>query len=368
MANSLLFIPDISGFSKFVTQTEIRHSQHIIAELLDLVIDANEIGLEVSEIEGDAVLFYKHEDIPPLEKIIEQVRTLFVRFHTHLRQYDRDRICQCGACSLASGLSLKVVVHTGEMEFIQIREHRKLHGSAVIVAHRLLKNEIPSREYALFSESFNLDDVAQTAAASSWAKHQLGESKYPDVGTVRYAYLPLADLHQQVVLPPPPPLPERQPDPIVAELTICRPASEVFELVVNLDFRMLWIKVAEGVEYDKNQMNRLGTQHLCVFPSAQLNFETVTNDFGDGKLVYGELVAKFPLLREFSNYFILTPIGEEECHVRMEVHLKPYPIIGKLLTLPIRKKLSKNIPGTLADLKELAESQTAFEEVQTDSP
>lgn len=52
---SLLFIPDISGFTKFVTAVEIDHSQHIIAELLEIIIDSNELGLTISEIEGDAV-------------------------------------------------------------------------------------------------------------------------------------------------------------------------------------------------------------------------------------------------------------------------------------------------------------------------
>lgn len=42
MENSaLIFIPDISGFTNFVTKTEIQHSNHIITELIELLIDAN---------------------------------------------------------------------------------------------------------------------------------------------------------------------------------------------------------------------------------------------------------------------------------------------------------------------------------------
>lgn len=57
----LIFIPDISGFSKFVNETDVIHSQHIIEELLEILIDANEMNLQLSEIEGDAILFYKSE-------------------------------------------------------------------------------------------------------------------------------------------------------------------------------------------------------------------------------------------------------------------------------------------------------------------
>ena len=60
----LLFIPDISGFTRFVTETEIGHSRLIIQELLEVLINANESGLEVSEIEGDAILFYKFVQDP----------------------------------------------------------------------------------------------------------------------------------------------------------------------------------------------------------------------------------------------------------------------------------------------------------------
>ncbi|MEM6380660.1 MAG: DUF2652 domain-containing protein, partial [Bacteroidota bacterium] len=59
IAHPVLFIPDISGFTRFVKTTERNHSRHIISELLELLIDENDIGLTVAEIEGDAILFYK---------------------------------------------------------------------------------------------------------------------------------------------------------------------------------------------------------------------------------------------------------------------------------------------------------------------
>ena len=35
----LLFIPDITGFTEFVTNIELTHSRHIIQELLEILID-----------------------------------------------------------------------------------------------------------------------------------------------------------------------------------------------------------------------------------------------------------------------------------------------------------------------------------------
>ena len=72
----LLFIPDISGFTRFVNETEIDHSRLIIQELLEILINANRLGLEISEIEGDAILFYKFGSPPELKDLYEQVETM----------------------------------------------------------------------------------------------------------------------------------------------------------------------------------------------------------------------------------------------------------------------------------------------------
>ncbi|MEO6132014.1 MAG: DUF2652 domain-containing protein, partial [Saprospiraceae bacterium] len=81
LRKALIFIPDISGFTQFVTDTEINHSRHIIEELLDILIEANQIGLEISEIEGDAILFYRFGDAPDAEALLKQVRQMFNDFH-----------------------------------------------------------------------------------------------------------------------------------------------------------------------------------------------------------------------------------------------------------------------------------------------
>lgn len=70
-----LFIPDISGFTSFVSATEINHSRHIIAELLEITINSDGCGMQVSEIEGDAVLFCKTEPVSMKESITQCERS-----------------------------------------------------------------------------------------------------------------------------------------------------------------------------------------------------------------------------------------------------------------------------------------------------
>jgi hypothetical protein len=70
-ANTLLFIPDISGFTKFVDATEITHSQHIIQGLLEALLDAYKRDLKVSETECDrradatSICFARRIQAPP---------------------------------------------------------------------------------------------------------------------------------------------------------------------------------------------------------------------------------------------------------------------------------------------------------------
>ena len=47
----LLFIPDISGFTRFVNAVEIDHSRFIIQQLLEVLIKSNDSDLEISEVE-----------------------------------------------------------------------------------------------------------------------------------------------------------------------------------------------------------------------------------------------------------------------------------------------------------------------------
>src|ERR1043165_9350494 len=91
----LIFIPDISGFTRFVSEMEIDHSRLIIQELLEILINANQIGLQISEVEGDAILFYKFGEAPDLKEVYKQVEKMFCTFHKNIIAYDSHRFCQC---------------------------------------------------------------------------------------------------------------------------------------------------------------------------------------------------------------------------------------------------------------------------------
>ena len=157
----LVFIPDISGYSRFVNETEIEHSHIIIQELLEVIIEANHIGLVVSEIEGDAVLFYKFGEPPSLATLYKQVENMFCMFHRRLIAQQLRRTCQCDACITAVNLTLKVITHYGEFKEYAVANFKQLIGKDIILAHQLLKNDIEHHEYWLVTQSL-LQDLRPT--------------------------------------------------------------------------------------------------------------------------------------------------------------------------------------------------------------
>ena len=156
MNKSLLFLPDISGFTEFVQTTEVEHSQHVISELLEVLIAANTEDLQLAEIEGDALFFYKEKEIPSLERLLALTEHIFTAFYSHLKLLEKNRICPCNACSSAPKLQLKIVAHCGDLQFLTVQNNRKPFGSEVIEVHRLMKNSVESDNYVLFSKELQI--------------------------------------------------------------------------------------------------------------------------------------------------------------------------------------------------------------------
>jgi len=193
----LVFIPDISGFSRFVNETEVEHSSQIIQYLLEIIINANQIGLVVSEIEGDAILFYKFGEPPNLKDLYKQVENMFCLFHRGLIAQNISNRCPCEACATAINLTLKVITHYGEFTGYSVKNFNKLIGKDIIVAHQLLKNDIEQHEYWLVTQSLIQDDKLKSLA--DWMQWNTG-SKSTEIGEVSFQYAQLGRLKNELSL------------------------------------------------------------------------------------------------------------------------------------------------------------------------
>ncbi|MGB5238762.1 MAG: DUF2652 domain-containing protein [Flavobacteriaceae bacterium] len=348
---SLLFIPDISGYTQFVQSTETEHSRHVIAELLEVLIEANTQELALAEVEGDALFFYKEGEIPSQEKLLAQIETMFTAFYSHLKMLEKNRICPCTACATAPKLRLKVVAHCGDLGFIEVQGNRKPFGSQVIEAHRLLKNSIDSDNYALIS-----NDLAQNIGlplhyCSKVFQFESGFDTY-DGKNVDYMYalierenLTLSAYHQakEVVLDRPPKLTTRKEFPVKA--------SVLFEYITNYTYRSYWVKGVDKFEYQENQVTRAGTEHLCVINGKHLNIIAVTREAAPGELVYGEMTTSLLPFDVFYQFYTIKPVEDGKSMLVTETYWETKSILKKLLiALVVKRAFTKNGTKSLTDL------------------
>lgn len=176
-----LVLADISGFTAFVTRTELEHGPPIIAELLEAVIRRLAPPLEVQEVEGDAVFaFGLDRAIVPAAALLDVVGDAFGAFEARRRDLAADESCGCGACRSVGDLDLKVIAHHGVFLRQTVAGRRQLGGANVILAHRLLKNRLrPAAGYLLLTEAaLHRMEIAPTAAglrAQSERYEHLGE-------------------------------------------------------------------------------------------------------------------------------------------------------------------------------------------------
>jgi len=195
---ALIFIPDISGFTKFVTECEINHTNHIISNLINIILNSNLLELKLSEIEGDAVLFYSKGAPPKKEEIIQQSKRMFIDFHTNLKAMERNFFCKCRSCTTASNLTLKFIVHYGVCKEVPIHNSTKLIGSDVILAHKLLKNNIPEREYILLSEKYLKSQQSKLIIEEDWVDIKSNIENFENFGEIRTKYIPLSPLRRLI--------------------------------------------------------------------------------------------------------------------------------------------------------------------------
>lgn len=180
-----LVIADISGYTKFLTESELEHAHGIITELLNAVIGAIQAPLTVSSIEGDAVFMYgEMPEGTSGQAVLESVEMLYCAFAGALETMILNTTCECNACVNIKALGMKIVMHCGEFARSTIGGRETLSGPDVILAHRLLKNEIRETtgidDYMLVTQAC-VDDLGVERIVAGWMPHT---EEYEHVGEV----------------------------------------------------------------------------------------------------------------------------------------------------------------------------------------
>ncbi|MDQ6845322.1 MAG: DUF2652 domain-containing protein [Bacteroidota bacterium] len=143
----LIFIPDISGFTNFVKSIDMNLGVTITRDLLNGIIDSNPLEMDLSEIEGDAILFYKIGKPFPVKEIMKGFKNMYEAFDTRFKKWKLQY-------KIEADLSLKLIVHYGDIIVYDIKGFKKLYGETVIESHNLLKNGGGITDYILITEDY----------------------------------------------------------------------------------------------------------------------------------------------------------------------------------------------------------------------
>jgi hypothetical protein len=345
----LLFIPDISGFSRFVRETEIDHSRQIIQELLEVVIDSDRMGLQISEIEGDAVLFFRFGESPDMGRLCEQVQRTFHDFHQRLAAYEVTRYCQCRACASAGELTLKIVTHYGEFTTYSVRSFDKLIGRDVIVAHRLLKNDIEGDEYWLVTSEL-FDDQA-TPDLPTWVAWREGVQE-TEGGPVAFRYASLSDLRRGVAPPPRPTLDlSRYTKVLSASQEYADHIIKLFHATGNFTYRSRWQEGVRRIEEVSHYLPRVGMRCRHVMDDGETTIYASSYSFRPDRIEFSETEEG----GSSSTCFILESLDPNRTSVTVDHYVRKGMARELAFRMTKKKSMQASLERSLAKLDGLVE-------------
>ena len=261
-----LVLADISGYSAFVQQTEVDHSWSILHELLDTVVRSVHGRMDVSQVEGDAILFITGLTT---EEVVKSLEETFVAFHRRLRDMRTVTTCPCNACANIGILKLKFVVHHGRFSRQRLGNVEQLHGADVIVPHRLLKNKVPSKEYLLVTDA--VLERLPDAMRGRFTRH----TEEYDVGAIQCGYEEIAYIWERAlaserhrVMP--------EEAAINSEVVVDAPRASVYRRMLRPDVmeRYLFADDVEAVAGARGQ--ELGAEFHCHHGGSMVSMRVVS--------------------------------------------------------------------------------------------
>lgn len=180
-----IVIADIAGYTSYLAGVELDHAQDILADLIDTVVGALRPTFRLAKLEGDAAFTYAMTETVDGSALQDTIEGCYFAFRRRLRDIGQASRCECDACIRIPRLDLKFIAHHGPVARQRIAGREELAGRDIIVAHRLLKNDIEAKlgivAYALYSEACVAAMGLADPAAAGLVEHR---ETYEHVGEV----------------------------------------------------------------------------------------------------------------------------------------------------------------------------------------
>ena len=232
-----LLIADITGYTQYLTESELEHAQEVLTVLLELLVARTRPPLIISRLAGDAVISYGLRDnFLHGQTFIEVIEDCYTAFRAAVERMVLNNTCQCNACRNIPNLDLKFFVHYGAFAIQRIRDRDELVGSDVNLIHRLLKNRVVEqtgfKAYTLYTDAA-IQQLGLTEISAAMTEHA---ESYEHLGQVK---LWVQDMHpvwerkrsaSRVTIPP---------DQVLMALTedFALPPEQVWDYLTQPEYR-----------------------------------------------------------------------------------------------------------------------------------
>lgn len=340
-------IADISGYTKFMSETAIEHAKGILESLFGEIVPAIRAPLTISGLQGDAVFAYALEsDVMTQQFILDFAEQLYSVFAKSKEKMVINTGCTCDACSNIKGLELKLVVHHGKCIVQKTGDREELAGQDVITAFRLLKNTVKERTgltaYALIS----CDALKAMKLLDYFGNDEFYTEEIEHIGEIEYVVRDMAAAwerrrkSERTFV-------EADDDLLIDEWIIPLPVSPevAFMICTRPDLRGEWLAANKVDLFNTNQGKiEAGTLYHCYHGDDIFPFEII--DWIPGEYATG----RYNLQRGFSMLETdeIVQVGEGSMvKIRLSAPTSNQ-LIGKLTT----GKFKKQLGGFIASDKE----------------
>jgi hypothetical protein len=231
-------------------------------------------------------------------------------------------------------------------------------GKNVIIVHRLLKNNVEGDEYFLMTKEYtDLQDAKDLNSGFNWSELQIGSIIYDHIGEILFRFIPFSDLRKNI---PPTHVPQKAvkySNPIIVSLNIDAPIGLVYNTIINLDIRIEWTYGLKRIKYNKDEIPRIGSRHLCDLPGGLVEIETVEKKIKEEEMEYVERVASRGVLLNATTFFTMKTVNSGT-KLTIEFHYQKLKFIGKIIDLYLRKKIISGLTHSITNLKQYCERKS----------
>ncbi|HEX6179808.1 MAG TPA: DUF2652 domain-containing protein, partial [Chitinophagaceae bacterium] len=294
------------------------------------------------------ILFYRFGGSPDLQEVYKQVEKMFCEFHKRISAYELRRFCQCKACTSVVNLTLKVITHYGEFTGYNVKNFNKLIGKDIIVAHQLLKNDIPQHEYWLVTQNLEHDRPEELA---NWMQWNSG-AKQTETGEISFHYTPLTPLKKNLTPDPTPELEMKERSKMISvSHEYDAHIITMFHAAGDFSYRGQWEEGVIKVEELHHFLPRVGMKCRITRDDGESIVYASSNTFTPERIIFSETDEN----KKQSTYYTLERIEEYRTRLTIDLYIRKNFIGEMMFRLFKQQSIRNKLERSLVKLERVAQ-------------